>query len=299
MKFNKIVILDQVNLSKDSIEELGKYSENKVTLYLDDPLNEAETIQRIGNAECILVSWKTKIDENVLDVCSNLKFIGICGTNSNYIDLDQCTKRNVVVSNVRDYGDEGVVEWIVFELIKLLRGFGKYQWRNEPQELSGKTIGILGLGAVGKLLADAALGLKMNVLYFSRTRNLEFEKKGLVFCDKKLLLEKSDIIALQTPRDLKILNKEDFDLMQGKILVNNTLGKAFDESDFIEWIKKEDNYAIMDMVSDFGSEFKDLDRVIYSDFISGKTKEFVDRLSKKTLDNVKGFLEGNVVNRIS
>lgn len=139
----------------------------------------------------------------------------------------------------------------------------------------------------------------MNVLYFSRTRNLAFEKKGLTFSDKKLLLEKSDIIVLQTPRDLKILNKGDFELMKGKILVNNTLGKAFESVDFKNWIKEDNNFAILDSVSDFGSEFKEIDGVIYSDFISGKTKEFVDRLSKKTIDNVKAYLTGNPINQIN
>ena len=161
MKFKQIIILDQVNLSEESVKELNKYSENEVNLYLDDPKNEEETIQRVGNADCILLSWKTKINEKVLNSCKNLKFIGICGTNFNYIDLKACSKRGIVVSNVKDYGDEGVVEWIIFELIKLFRGFGKYQWKDEPSELSRKTIGILGLGAVGKLLADVALGFKL------------------------------------------------------------------------------------------------------------------------------------------
>jgi lactate dehydrogenase-like 2-hydroxyacid dehydrogenase len=235
----------------------------------------------------------------VLAKCEGLKFICLCATNSNTIDLNECAKRGVTVSNVRDYGDEGVVEWIVMQLLILFRGVGEYQYKGSTSELSGKTIGIFGMGVVGKLLAKASLGLGMNVLYHSKTRNPELEKQCIQFADKSSLIKKSDIISLHTPKNVKILDKSDFELMQGKILVNTTLGKAFDSDDFREWIRHENNYAIMDCVSDFGDEFKDLDRVIYSDIISGKTVESIERLSQKTLDNVVSYISGEPINLVT
>ncbi|MCK5107962.1 MAG: dihydrofolate reductase [Nanoarchaeota archaeon] len=299
MKFKQIVILDYITILDCSISEIGKCSENSIKIFDSDPKDQTEIIERISDGDCILVSWRTPITQEILFACKNLKFICVCGTNSNLISLEECSKRNIIVSNVRDYGDEGVVEWIFFHLINLLRGFGPYQWKKNPAELSGKTMGIIGLGGVGKLLADIALGFKMKVLYNSKIRILEFEKKGLVFVDKKELLEKSDIISLQTPKNVKILEKKDFDLMTNKILVNTTLGKAFDKKDFEEWIKRPNNYAIMDMVSDFHDEFKDFDRVIYSNIISGKTNEFINRLSQKVLNNIEAYLSNKPINKIN
>ena len=301
MKFKQIVVLDDINISDSSMSALKDYSDSKVKVFDADPKDNNEIIERIGNADCILLSWRTPIDKKILSKCTKLKFICLCGTNSNCIDLEECKKRNIVVSNIIDYGDEGVVEYIFFQLLNLVRGFGKYQWKDYPAELSGKTLGIIGLGAVGKLLANAALGFKMTVLYNSKSRKPEWEKRGLIFVDKEELLKRSDFISLQTPKNVKILNKDDFKIMKEKILVNTTLGKAFDEENFKEWIKQPNNYAIMDASTskDFYDEFYNLERVVFSDFIAGRTKESIIRLSQKVLENIEAFLSGKPINKIN
>lgn len=301
MKFKQIVVLDNINISDSSISALKDYSENKVKIFNSDPKDNNEIIERIEDADCVLLSWRTPIDKEILSKCLNLKFICLCGTNSNCIDLEECEKRDIVVSNIVDYGDEGVVEFIFFQLLSLVRGFGKYQWKDYPAELSGKILGIIGLGAVGKLLANAALGFKMKVFYNTKTRKPEWEKRGLIFADKEELLKESDFISLQTPKNVKILSKEDFGLMKEKILVNTTLGKAFEEENFKDWIKQPNNYAIMDASTskDFYDEFHNLDRVVFSDFIAGRTKESILRLSQKVLDNINAFLSGKPINKIN
>lgn len=301
MKFKQIVILDNINITGNSIAKLKNYSENKVKIFDFDPRDNNEIIERLSNADCALLSWRTPIDREVLSACKKLKFICLCGTNSNCIDLEECKKRNIVVSNIVNYGDEGVVEYILFQLLSLVRGFGKYRWKDYPAELSGKTLGIIGLGTVGSLLANATLGFKMVALYNSRTRKPEWEKRGLIFVNKKELLKRSDFISLQTPKNIKILDKDDFKIMKEKIIVNTTLGKAFDIEDFKEWIKHANNYAIMDASTskDFYDEFHDLDRVIFSDFIAGRTKESILRLSQKVLDNISSYLAGKPINKIN
>ena len=89
--------------------------------------------------------------------------------------------------------------------------------------------------------------------------------------------------------------------MDEKILVNTTLGKAFEEANFKEWIKEPNNFAIMDASTseDFYKEFHNLDRVIFSDFIAGRTKESIVRLSQKVLDNITSYLAGKSINRIN
>ncbi len=301
MKFKQIVILDNARLSDFAMRDLSDYSEKSIKIFDSDSKTIDETKERLKEADCILLSWRTTINKEVLSVSTNLKFICLCGTNSNSIDLEECKKQNVVVSNVVDYGDEGVVEFIFLELLKLVKGFGKYKWKNSAEELSGKTFGIIGLGVVGKLLAKAAQGFNMKVLYTAKTRKPELENENMLFKDKKEILMESDIISLQTPKNIKILDKEDFAIINGKILVNTTLGKAFDINDFKEWIIKPNNFAIMDSASDkdFFDEFNNLDRVIFSDFIAGLTKEAIDRLSRKVLENVSSFLEGNSINVIN
>ncbi len=301
MKFKQIVILDNVNISDSSVNKLKDYSENSIKIFNSNPRDDNETKERLINADCVLLSWRASLTKELLSNCKNLRFICLCGTNSNGIDLEECRKNKIIVSNIVDYGDEGVVEYIFFQLINLVRGFGKYQWKDYPAELSGKTMGIIGLGAIGKLLANIALSFKMKVLYNSKTRKTEWENKGLTFVDKKDLLRKSDIIILQTPKNVKIFDKDDFDLMNEKILVNTTLGMAFKENDFIEWIKRPNNFVIMD-ISQGGNFYKkvcDLERVIFSNFIAGRTKESVLRLSQKVLDNISSYLLEKPINKIN
>lgn len=293
MKFKQITILDKITLSRKLITDLEKYSENPVKFFNSNPKDSNEIIKRTIGSDCILVSWRTPINKEIIEKCSDLKFICLCATNSDLIDLEECSKNNIALSNVKDYGDEGVVEWIFCELLNLLRGFNKYQWRDKPSELSGKTIGIIGLGTIGKMIADTAIGFKMKVLYYSKTRNKEYEEKGAIFADKQALLQKSDFITLQTPKNLKVLDGQDFELMQEKVLINNTLGKAFNEKNLITWIKKSNNYLIMDMATDFKDIFRKIERVILSNCISGLTAEATERLDQKTLNNITEFLKSN------
>ena len=79
--------------------------------------------------------------------------------------------------------------------------------------------------------------------------------------------------------------------MEEKVLINNTLGKAYDEADCIEWLKKPNNYLIMDAAPDFKSAFKGCERLIYSDFVSGLTFEAAERLSQKVLNNLQNYLK--------
>ena len=301
MQFKQVAIIDYVNITKEAFEKVSSLSESETIIYDSDPRGQEEVKERISDADCILVGWRTKITEEVLDSCKNLKFICLSGTNSDNIDLEACRKRGIVVSNIIAYFDEGVGEWIFSQLLILARGLGKYKWGKGHVELSGKTLGIIGLGAIGKLLADIALGFHMNVLYNSKTRKPEWEKKGLLFVEKEELLKRSDIISLQTPKNVKIISKEDFKIMKGKILVNNTLGRAFNEGDFKEWIQKEGNFAIVDKsgIADFKGALDNINKVMYSDFIAGTTQESTVRLGQKIEENMKAYLLGEPINHLT
>lgn len=292
MKFTQIVILDNIRISESSLKLIQSFSKNPLKVYESDPQSEQETQKRLANADCAILSWRSSITKETLDKCTNLKFIGLAATNSNCIDLTACHQKGITITTVKDYGDIGVVEWIFLELLLLLRGSNDHQWRQGPSELSGKTFGIIGLGTIGKMLADVAIGFKMNVIYHSRTRNPQWESKGLSYLPKDQLIKLCDIITLQTPKNVKVLDESDFKLMKEKILVNNTLGKAFNPSDFEAWIRCNNNFAIMDKASDFHNEFQHLDRVIFSDFVSGLTNEALERLGQKISDNIKNYLNG-------
>lgn len=149
MNFKKIVAVDETLLNEAALEQLKTLGE-EVVVYHDFPTEEEEVIRRIGNADCLLVSFRTPIRRSVLDACPNIRYIGMCCTlynpESSNVDVIEARKRGITVLGVKDYGDEGVVEYVVSELVRLLHGFGNVRWLEESTELTGRKVGIIGLG---------------------------------------------------------------------------------------------------------------------------------------------------------
>lgn len=290
-KFKKIAVINVLNLPKFAEETIQGYSTNEVVFPVSDSRSEDETIKLIGDSDAVLGSWNSTITPRVLEACPNIKYIGICGTSLTKVDVEDVKKRGIVLKNVVDYGDEATAEFIFAQLLNLFRGLGKYQWGDRPAELNGKKIGIIGLGAVGKQVAKIALGFNMCVLYFSRTRNPEWENKGLIYKNLEKLLPDCDIVSINVPRNLTILTQKEFALIKPRaVLVNTAIGPVFDLISFIDWIKKGENFAIVDD-QEYIDRIKDLPNVIASPITAGKTKESVDRLGQKVLDNIKSYLD--------
>lgn len=298
MRFNRIVCVDHTKLEDWAIEELQKYSESEVEVYKESPDSEEELLERIGDAEAVLVSWKTQIPENVIKECTNLKYIGMACSlyddESANVAVDFARENGITVKGIFDYGDPGVIEFIVSELIRLLHGFGEHQWRNMPVELTDKKIGIIGLGTTGQMLAETLLPLGAELYYFSKSRKHEWEKKGVQYLEMEELLKAVEIISLHLPKNIKLLEEEEFKAFgQGKILINTSLGLPFKENAFVNWIKSEGNFAIFDGDggASLSNETKKLNRVISHTKSAGWSAETKRRLSEKVLKNLKSYFK--------
>jgi lactate dehydrogenase-like 2-hydroxyacid dehydrogenase len=290
-QFHKISTINVLNLSSSTQHQLQEFSEEKIVFYDTDSQTEEETISRIGTADAVLGSWNSTITKNVLDACPSLKYIGICGTSLTKVDVEEVKKHNIILKNVTDYGDEATAEFIFSQLLNLYRGFGSHQLGNIPSELNGKTIGIIGLGAVGQQVARLAIGFNMRVLYYSRSRHSEWETKGLIFTDLNSLLSTSDIISISVPRNLNIIGASEFDLIKPQaVLVNTAIGTVFDMSSFLSWIKKGQNFFIVDN-QEYINEINDIPNVIAVPITAGKTQESINRLSQKVINNICDFLK--------
>lgn len=295
--FKQIVIIEHTGLQNWAIEKLRRYSENNIVVFDNSPESEEETIKRIENADCVFVSWNTKLTSSILSNTKYLKYIGMCCSlyenQSSNVDIEYCKKNQIAVKGIKDYGDEGLVEFIISELIRLIKGLGEKQWKRHPLELKGRKIGIIGMGTTGKLLGDRLLAFGSKVFYYSRSLKPEIEKKGIKYLPLKKLLESTEIISLHLPKNTTILGESEFiQFGDGKILINTSLGLTFDKLAFDKWIENQNNYAIFDGdgIGKHKNEFDNLENIISSDVISGWTKEAQERLSKKVLENVNYFL---------
>lgn len=296
MKFQKIVCIDATRLDPRALKELQGLSEEEISVHEDVPGTEEETVKRIGDADAIIVSWKTPIPEQIIEQCQNLKYIGMACSlyddASANVAVNFARSKGIVVKGIKDYGDPGVPEFIISELVRLFHGLGDHQWREMPVEFTAKKIGIIGFGTTGQLLAKYLKPFGADLYYYSRTRKKELED-GITYLPLQDLLQTVDVISLHLPKNTVLLNTPEFDLFEtGKILINTSLGLPFSEEAFQAWIKKVGNFAIFDGdgKKELSNETESLARVITAEKSAGWAEETQRRLSEKVMENIRDYL---------
>jgi len=296
MKFNKIVILEKTGIEEFAMEQLQAMT-TELVIYSDSPKSNEEILERSKGADCILISWTSSIDESVLSDLPELKYIGMCcslyNDESANVDLAAAKGNSVTVTGVRDYGDQGVVQYLFSELIQLLLGTHSKPIFDEPIELESLKLGIIGLGSVGKKVAQVASFFNMDVYYYGRRIQ---DDVPYTYLPLETLLQECDIISLHLPKNTIVLNQNEFDIMRGKkILINTGLGFSFNREAFEHWIQNNEHYAILDTDS-IDNEFREnhlLDEnIIMNNIVSGFTKNARRRLSEKVIHNLKEYLQG-------
>ncbi len=295
--FNKIVVVEPILLTDEGKEKLKEYG-REVIFYDTKPVNENEVVKRINNADCILLSFTTKITKDILEKCKNIKYIGMScsyyGEQYSNLDMQTAKEKNITVKYLKDYGDEGVPEYIVSELIRLLHGLGQYQWRERPYELTNVKIGIIGLGKIGTMVANALNYFGADVYYFSKTRKVEEEQKGIKYLPLEELLKECEIISTHLNRDVVLLNEKEFEQFgNGKIYINTTIGCCYDVNALKKWLDTGENYYICDLVSNLPQtqEIINHPKTIYTNKISGNSKQSDIRATNQTLNNIEEFLK--------
>lgn len=132
--FEKPVAIEPVSLIPSAEEELHRYAK-EVVLYRDVPGSDDEMVRRIGDADAVLLSYTSRMGKEVIAQCPNIRYIGMCcslySEESANVDIAYAHTRGIQVLGIRDYGDRGVVEYVLHELTGLLHGFGMPMLRDE------------------------------------------------------------------------------------------------------------------------------------------------------------------------
>ena len=185
-QFKKIVAIEPVNLTSDAQERLKAYADS-VEMYREPPEDDDEIIRRIGDADAVLVSFTTYIGKNVLAQVPNVKYIGMCcslyAEESANVDIAFAREHGMQVTGVRDYGDRGVVEYVIYQLVRILHGYDYPCWTEKPLELTDLKVGVIGLGTSGGMVAEALNFMQAKVSYYSRNRKKDKEKHGIRFME--------------------------------------------------------------------------------------------------------------------
>lgn len=292
--FRKLVAIEPVSLIPSAEKELRLYT-NEVVMYPDVPAGDEEIVARIGDADAVLLSYTSQINRSVLERCTDVKYIGMCcslySPESANVDIRYANERGIVVTGIRDYGDEGVVEYVVSELVRCLHGFEQQPWDGMAREITGLKVGVVGLGKSGGMIADALKFFGADIVYFARSEKPEAAAKGYRFLPLDMLLAQSEVVFCCLNKNTVLLHEAEFgQLGNKKILFNTGLSPAWDEQAFVKWLEG-DNLCFCDTVGALGGEhLLSQPHVRCMQVSTGRTRQAFDRLSEKVLANIKEYL---------
>ena len=296
--FNRLVAVEALNLAQGANEDLSKRAKEFI-FYDDIPSTEEEVVRRAKDADAILVNLTTQITENIMKQCPKLRYIGMCCSlydeSSASVDIRYAREHGLTVYGVSDYGDAGVGEYVVSQLSSLLNGFNGKRWGEYKLELTGIPVGIIGMGATGKVVARSLKFFGADVTYYSRTRKPEIEAEGISYLSLAELLQKNICICTCLNKFVTLLNEEEFALFGNhRILFNTGLTPASDLNALKKWLSHGDNFYFCDSNMALGDpSLKEFENVSCFGGYSGGSYQAIERLTQKAIANIDRFLEEN------
>jgi glycerate dehydrogenase len=310
----KIVVLDYIALSQNDLklDVLKKFGE--VDMYART--SRDLTVERLKGAEIALTN-KVVIDKEVIDACPDLKYISILATGYNVVDCAYAREKGIPISNVPAYSTDSVAQHTFALILELCSKVGIHDasvkrgdWVNSPDfcycvsnltELSGKTLGIIGYGSIGKAVAKIAQAFGMKTLIHNRT---PFE--GSV--SREEVFARSDIITLHCPltkENEKLINAQNISLMKkGAMVINTARGGLVDERALADALKSGHLAgAGVDVLSaeppKSNNPLLSAPNCIITPHIAWATLDARSRLLAITVANIESYLAGNPVNVVN
>lgn len=294
------------------------------SLFPDTKLSSIEE-----NAEIISVFTASRLTKEILSKFYNLKLILTRSVGYSHIDLEFCKLKGIAVVNTPHYGDYTVAEFTFGILLNLIRRIcygvnelkqGDMYPETFGSELYGKTVGIVGTGAIGSKVVKIAKGFSMNVICYDINENIDLKNEFYVkYTDLDTLCKLSDFILLHsplTPKTYHLIDKVKLSLMKENAVIVNTArgelidtealynalidgkirGAALDVLEFEDVISNKrpaENLNLKNLrTSLINNKLLNLENVIATPHIAYDTKEAVERILNTTIDNLYQFENG-------
>lgn len=314
----KVVVCDKV--SEKGVEVFRAHSEMEPVV-LDRKHTEDEMVEIAKDASAIVVRSETKITKRILESAKQLKVVGRAGVGVDNVDVQEATKRGVVVMNTPSGNTISTCELTFSMMLALARNIPQAhasmksgEWNRKAfkgKEVFGKTLGIIGLGRIGAEVGKRAQAFGMKVMaydpYLSRQRA---EEMG-VDLQEELddLLKNSDYITVhmpKTPETSGMINTRAFSVMKdGVRILNCARGGIIVEDDLVEAIKNGkvagaalDVYESEPIAEDHA--LRSLDRVIMTPHLGASTEEAQENVGIEVAEAIIDYLaEGEVRNAVN
>lgn len=314
----KIVLTDAQTVvdelvTEDCLREFGEVVSHGLLRY-------EEVAEAIADADIVLCN-KTLLDSHTLRLAKQLKYIGIFATGYNNIDVDYCRAHGITVCNAGSYSTQSVAQQtfaLILAYYNQIAAYDRYvkdgKWKRSPtfspfvyplNELMGKTLGIVGLGAIGQEVAAIANAFKMRVIGYNRSvKNVPNVEQ--VSFDR--LLSESDIVSVHCPLNADsedLFNKDTFSKMKkGSLFVNTARGGVVVEQDLYDALESEHlGGACLDVLRVEPMEedclLMEAKNCIITPHVAWAPLETRQRLMGIVADNIRNFLNGTPTHVVS
>lgn len=245
-------ILISESLYKSGIEKLRNIAEVE---YIPDLWrNQADLMNKVMDADALIVRNQTVVDQNVIEAGKNLKVIGRLGVGLDNIDLSAAKQRNVKVVSAINANSISVAEYVMAAILTASRSLiqagedvKKGNWNRglfTGNEIYGKTLGLIGTGEIGHRLAKRAIAFGLKVIGYDpyiRKFDYPFEETGIIKSEFDEVLIKSDFLSIHTPltsETRNLLSTREFNLMKNSgIVINTSRGGIIDEAALLQAIE--------------------------------------------------------------
>ncbi len=319
----KIVALDGFTLNPGDLswDEWRQYGE--LIVHPRTAPDTTAIVERSKDAAALITN-KVPLTAETLAQLPELKYIGVTATGYNIVDTAAAKRQGIIVTNVPSYGTASVVQMTFALLLELTLRVQRHsdavmdgKWSRSPDfcfwdyplvELAGKTIGIIGMGHIGGMVADVATAFGMSVLGNSRTRTDQSHRRNFSWAEIPQLLERSDVVSIHCPlfpETRGLINAANLARMKPTaFLLNTSRGPIVVEEDLAEALNTNRIAgAGIDVLSTEppppGNPLFGAKNCLITPHISWATREARTRLMKGSLANLAAWRSGtptNVVN---
>lgn len=316
-----IVVLDGYtlnpgDLSWDQLSSLGE-----AVFYDRTPYEKI--LQRAGGAE-VLITNKTPLTGEIMKSLPDLKYIGVLATGYNNVDIAEAKRRNIIVTNVPDYSTMSVAQLAFALLLELCHHVQRYsdsviggKWAQSPDfsyldfpliELSGKTLGIIGFGNIGRKVADIASVFDMNIIATTRHQTDQSARKNFRWAEINEVLEQADVVSIHCPllpETKGLINAGSLKRMKrSAFLLNTSRGPVIVEQDLADALNKGIIAGAAIDVLSIEPPAKDnplfkAKNCLITPHIAWATKEARVRLMDIAVNNLTAFINGKPVNVVN
>lgn len=315
----KIVILEPLGVSEEELRNIAKPITNKgheLIIHKDKSLDIEVLKERAKEAE-VLVLANMPLKGEVICSAEKLKMISIAFTGVDHVDLKVCKDRKLMVCNAAGYSTPSVAELTYGLIFSVLRNIvpldkatreGKTKDGYSQNDLAGKTLGLIGTGAIGSKVAEVAIAFGCKVLAYNRSEKEELKAKGVKYVSLQELLKDSDIVSIHTPLNEAtkgLIDSEKLSLMKkNAILINTARGPIVDNKALAEALKQGklagagiDVFDIEPPLS-IENDLLHAPNCVVTPHIGFATKEAMVRRAYITLGNIEKWLEDKPQNVI-